>query len=228
MKRIFFVEDDLSLIHGLSFALQQQGYEIVNVRTCQEAEALWQAGGYDLVILDVTLPDGSGYDLCRLIRQSSKVPILFLTAADEETDVIMGLDIGGDDYITKPFKLAIFLSRVNALLRRSGDFRQPDDTLQSGGITVHQLTREVTKDGAPVELTTSEYKLLCLFLEHPNLVLSPEQILGRLWDCEQNYIDSSTLTVYIRRLRAKIEDDPSNPKRIITVRRMGYKWDAAK
>lgn len=227
MKRIFFVEDDLSLIHGLSFALQQ-GYEIVNARTCQEAETLWQAGGYDLVILDVTLPDGSGYDLCRLIRQSSKVPILFLTAADEETDVIMGLDIGGDDYITKPFKLAIFLSRVNALLRRSGDFRQPDDTLQSGGITVHQLTREVTKDGAPVELTTSEYKLLCLFLEHPNLVLSPEQILGRLWDCEQNYIDSSTLTVYIRRLRAKIEDDPSNPKRIITVRRMGYKWNAAK
>lgn len=228
MKRIFFVEDDLSLIHGLSFALQQQGYEIVNARTCQKVKTLWQDHSYDLVILDVTLPDGSGYDLCRLIRQSSKVPILFLTAADEETDVIMGLDIGGDDYITKPFKLAIFLSRVNALLRRSGDFRQPDDTLQSGGITVHQLTREVTKDGAPVELTTSEYKLLCLFLEHPNLVLSPEQILGRLWDCEQNYIDSSTLTVYIRRLRAKIEDDPSNPKRIITVRRMGYKWNAAK
>ena len=228
MKRIFFVEDDLSLIHGLSFALRQQGYEVVCARTCLEAEALWQAGGYDLVILDVTLPDGSGFDLCRRFRQGSKVPILFLTAADEETDVIMGLDIGGDDYITKPFKLAIFLSRVNALLRRSGDFNQPDDTLQSGGITVHQLTREVTKDGAPVDLTASEYKLLCLFLEHPNLVLSPEQILGRLWDCEQNYIDSSTLTVYIRRLRAKIEDDPSNPKRIVTVRRMGYKWNAAK
>lgn len=223
-----FVEDDLSLIHGLSFALRQQGYEIVNARTCLEAENLWQDDSYDLVILDVTLPDGSGYDLCRLIRQTSKVPILFLTAADEETDIIMGLDIGGDDYITKPFKLAIFLSRVNALLRRSGDFRQPDNTLQSGGITVHQLTREVTKNGTPVELTASEYKLLCLFLEHPNLVLSPEQILGRLWDCEQNYIDSSTLTVYIRRLRAKIEDDPSSPKRIITVRRMGYKWNAAK
>ena len=228
MKRIFFVEDDLSLIHGLSFALRQQGYEVIVARTCMEAETLWQAGGFDLAILDVTLPDGSGFDLCRRFRQSSKVPILFLTAADEETDVIMGLDIGGDDYITKPFKLAIFLSRVNALLRRSGDFRQPDDTLQSGGITVHQLTREVIKDGMPVELTASEYKLLCFFLEHPNLVLSPEQILGRLWDCEQNYIDSSTLTVYIRRLRAKIEDDPSNPKRIITVRRMGYKWNAAK
>ena len=228
MNRLLLLEDDLSLIHGLSFALQQQGYEIVNARTCLEAETLWHAGGFDLVILDVTLPDGSGFDLCRRFRQSSKVPILFLTAADEETDVIMGLDIGGDDYITKPFKLAIFLSRVNALLRRSGDFRRPDDMLQSGGITVHQLTCEVIKDGTPVELTASEYKLLCFFLEHPNLVLSPEQILGRLWDCEQNYIDSSTLTVYIRRLRAKIEDDPSNPKRIITVRRMGYKWNAAK
>ena len=228
MKRIFFVEDDMSLIHGLSFALRQQGYEVVNARTCLEAETLWQDGSFDLVILDVTLPDGSGFDLCRRLRQNSKVPILFLTAADEETDIIMGLDIGGDDYITKPFKLAIFLSRVNALLRRSGDFRQPDNTLQSGGITVHQLTREVTKNGTPVELTASEYKLPCLFLEHPNLVLSPEQILGKLWDCEQNYIDSSTLTVYIRRLRAKIEDDPSNPKRIITVRRMGYKWNAAK
>ena len=228
MKRIFFVEDDLSLIHGLSFALQQQGYEVIVARTCLEAETLWQAGGFDLAILDVTLPDGSGFDLCRRFRQSSKVPILFLTAADEETDIIMGLDIGGDDYITKPFKLAIFLSRVNALLRRSGDFRRPDDMLQSGGITVHQLTCEVIKDGTPVELTASEYKLLCFFLEHPNLVLSPEQILGRLWDCEQNYIDSSTLTVYIRRLRAKIEDDPSNPKRIITVRRMGYKWNAVK
>ncbi|HIX90379.1 MAG TPA: response regulator transcription factor [Candidatus Agathobaculum pullicola] len=228
MKRIFFVEDDLSLIHGLSFALRQQGYEIVNARTYQEAETLWQAGGFDLVILDVTLPDGSGFDLCRRFRQNSKIPILFLTAADEETDIIMGLDIGGDDYITKPFKLAIFLSRVNALLRRSGILQQPDDMLQSCGITVHQRTREVIKDGAPVELTASEYKLLCLFLEHPNLVLSPEQILGRLWDCEQNYIDSSTLTVYIRRLRAKIEDDPSSPKRIITVRRMGYKWNAAK
>ena len=228
MKRIFFVEDDLSLIHGLSFALRQQGYEVIVARTCLEAETLWQSGGFDLVILDVTLPDGSGFDLCRRFRQNSKVPILFLTAADEETDVIMGLDIGGDDYITKPFKLAICLSRVNALLRRSGDFRRPDDMLQSGGITVHQLTRDVIMDGAPVELTASEYKLLCFFLEQPNLVLSPEQILGRLWDCEQNYIDSSTLTVYIRRLRAKIEDDPSNPKRIITVRRMGYKWNAAK
>ncbi|MBS6882866.1 MAG: response regulator transcription factor [Clostridiaceae bacterium] len=227
MKRIFFVEDDLSLIGGLSFALKKQGYEIDIARTSMEAEQLWQDGTYDLVILDVALPDGSGYDLCRKIRETSRVPVMFLTAADEETDIIMGLDIGGDDYITKPFKLAVFLSRVNALLRRSENFSQTEPELNSNGIRVLQLKREVYKNGTPIDLTASEYKLLCLFMENPDIVLSPEQILGRLWDCEENYIDSSTLTVYIRRLRTKIEDDPANPQNIVTVRRMGYKWNTA-
>ena len=227
MKRIFFVEDDLSLIGGLSFALRKQGYEIDIARTSMEAESLWQNGIYDLVILDVSLPDGSGYDLCRKIRETSRVPVMFLTAADEETDIIMGLDIGGDDYITKPFKLAVFLSRVNALLRRSENFSRTEPELNSNGIRVLQLKREVYKNGTLIGLTASEYKLLCLFMENPDIVLSPEQILGRLWDCEENYIDSSTLTVYIRRLRTKIEDDPANPQNIVTVRRMGYKWNTA-
>ena len=227
MKRIFFVEDDLSLIGGLSFALRKQGYEIDIARTSMEAESLWQNGIYDLVILDVSLPDGSGYDLCRKIRETSRVPVMFLTAADEETDIIMGLDIGGDDYITKPFKLAVFLSRVNALLRRSENFSRTELELNSNGIRVLQLKREVYKNGTLIDLTASEYKLLCLFMENPDIVLSPEQILGRLWDCEENYIDSSTLTVYIRRLRTKIEDDPANPQNIVTVRRMGYKWNTA-
>lgn len=173
MKRIFFVEDDLSLINGLSFAIKRQGYEVDVARTCAEAEALWRSGGYDLVILDVTLPDGSGFDLCRTIRRSSKVPVMFLTAADEETDVIMGLEIGGDDYITKPFKLAIFLSRINALLRRSENFSRDDGTLTSNGITVLRLQRQVYKNGVPVELTAGEYKLLCLFLENPGIVPYP-------------------------------------------------------
>lgn len=227
MKRIFFVEDDLSLIGGLSFALRKQGYEIDIARTSMEAESLWQNGIYDLVILDVSLPDGSGYDLCRKIRETSRAPVMFLTAADEETDIIMGLDIGGDDYITKPFKLAVFLSRVNALLRRSENFSRTEPELNSNGIRVLQLKREVYKNGTQIGLTASEYKLLCLFMENPDIVLSPEQILSRLWDCEENYIDSSTLTVYIRRLRTKIEDDPANPQNIVTVRRMGYKWNTA-
>ena len=226
MKRIFFVEDDQSLIKGLSFALAKQGYETDIARTKLEAERLWQDGKYDLVILDVSLPDGSGYDICKKIRQTSKTPIIFLTAADEETDVIMGLDIGGDDYITKPFKLSIFLSRVNALLRRSSNFEQPNTELSSNGIKADLLTRKVCKNGTEIDLTAGESKLLCLFMENPNIVLSPEQILSRLWDCDENYIDNSTLTVYIRRLRKKIEDDPADPQNIVTVRRMGYKWNA--
>lgn len=227
MKRIFFVEDDLGLINGLSFAMKKQGYEVVNARTSLEAKDLWMSGTYDLVILDVSLPDGSGYDLCREIRRTSKVPIMFLTAADEETDIIMGLDIGGDDYITKPFKLAVFLSRVNALLRRSDNFNQADAELKSNGLVVQLLKREVYKNGEQLDLTANEYKLLCLFMENPDIVLSPEQILSRLWDCDENYIDSNTLTVYIRRLRTKIEDEPGEPKKIVTVRRMGYKWNTA-
>ena len=225
MKRIFFVEDDLSLINGLSFAIKKQGYEIDVARTSLEAEQLWMNGKYDLVILDVSLPDGSGYDICQKIRKVSKVPIMFLTAADEETDIIMGLDIGGDDYITKPFKLAVFLSRVNALLRRSENFNQMETELSSNGITIQRLKGEVYKNGKQIDLTASEYKLLCLFMENPDMILSPEQILSRLWDCDEKYIDTNTLTVYIRRLRKKIADDPADPHSIVTVRGMGYKWN---
>ena len=227
MKRILFVEDDLSLINGLTFAIKKQGYEIDVARTSLIAENLWINGKYDLVILDVSLPDGSGFDLCQKIRQTSKIPIMFLTAADEETDIIMGLDIGADDYITKPFKLAVFLSRIHALLRRSDNFNQTEAELNSNGITIHLLKGEAYKYGQPLDLTSSEYKLLCLFMENPNTVLSPEQILGRLWDYSENYVDNKTLTVYIRRLRMKIEDEPGNPKKIVTIRGMGYKWNTA-
>ena len=227
MKWILLVEDDLSLINGLSFAVKKQGYMLDVAHTKDEADRLWENGAYDLVILDVSLPDGSGFDICKRIRQASEVPIMFLTAMDEETDIIMGLDIGGDDYITKPFKLAVFMSRINALLRRSDNFNQADTELNSNGIRVQLLKGEVYKNNVQVELTAREYKLLCLFMENPDEVLSPEQILNRLWDCDENYIDNNSLTVYIRRLRTKIEDDPGKPKRIVTVRRMGYKWNTA-
>ena len=225
MSKIFFVEDDLSLISGLSFALKKQGYEVDNARTIDEAEKLWQNNKYDLAILDISLPDGSGYQLCEKIRLNSKIPIIFLTAADEETDIIMGLDMGADDYITKPFKLAVFLSKVNAILRRSNDFNQKNTVLNSNGISVNLLNGEVTKNGETINLTSGEYKLLCLFMENPNIILSQEQILGKLWDSNNDFIDNSTLTVYIRRLRKKVEDDPSNPTNIVTIRRMGYKWN---
>ena len=212
----------LYLLH--LYGTKKQGYEITVARTALEADVLWERGEYDLAVLDVSLPDGSGFDFCKKIRQTSKVPIMFLTAADEETDIIMGLDIGGDDYITKPFKLAVFLSRINALLRRSENFGTAVTELISGGICIRLLKGEVYKRGELVELTASEYKLLCLFMENPDQILSQEQILGKLWDVGGSYIDNNSLTVYIRRLRTKIEDDPGKPKRIVTVRGMGYKW----
>lgn len=224
MKRIFFVEDDLSLINGLAYALKKEGYEVETARTAAEAEKLWAAGNYDLVILDVSLPDGTGFALCEKIRQTSKVPVMFLTAADEETDMIMGLDIGADDYITKPFKLAVFLSRIHALFRRSDNFMEADETMESNGLTLDLRSGEARKDGKKLELTSGEYRLLRLFMENPDRVLSAEQILASLWDCEENFIENKTLAVYIRRLRMKIEDDPGAPEKIVTVRGMGYKW----
>lgn len=222
--KILIIEDDLSLINGLLFAIKKQGYELDIARTSAEAGEIWADGKYDLVILDVSLPDGSGFDICKKIRQTSKVPIIFLTAADEETDIIMGLDIGGDDYITKPFKLAVLLSRINAILRRNNNFNVADAELNSNGIRVELLKNRVYKNGSLLGLAANEYKLLCLFMENPDIVLSAEQILSKLWDCNENYVDNNTLTVYIRRLRAKIEDNPSKPKMIVTVRGMGYKW----
>lgn len=225
MNRILLLEDDLSLINGLSFAFKKQGFEADVARTIKDGDNLWGDGKYDLLVLDVSLPDGSGFDFCRNVRQVSKVPIIFLTASDEETSIIMGLDIGGDDYITKPFKLGVLVSRINALLRRAKDFDSANTELQSNGIKVLLVQGQAYKNGELLDLTAGEYKLLCLFMQNPNAVLSKEQILDKLWDCEGNYIDNSTLTVYIRRLRTKIEDNPGEPQMLLTVRRMGYKWN---
>ena len=225
MSKILLLEDDLSLIDGLSFAFRKQGFELAVVRTLKEANELWGEGKYDLLVLDVSLPDGTGYEFCKKVRQVSKVPIIFLTASDEEMNIIMGLDIGGDDYITKPFKLGVLVSRINALLRRAKGFNSTDTELQSNGIKVLMLQGQVFKNEKLIDLTAAEYKLLCLFMKNPNVVLTKEQILDKLWDCEGNYIDSSTLTVYMRRLRMKIEDNPSEPQMLLTVRRMGYKWN---
>ena len=178
-----------------------------------------------MLVLDVSLPDGTGFGFCERVRQTSKVPIIFLTASDEETSIIMGLDMGGDDYITKPFKLGVLISRMNALLRRAKDFGAADTVLESNGITVQLLQGQAYKNGELLDLSAGEYKLLCLFMRNPNAVLSKEQILEKLWDCEGNFIDGSTLTVYIRRLRIKVEDNPSQPQMLLTVRGMGYKWN---
>ena len=224
MKKILLVEDDLSLIEGLKFSLSKHNFEVTVARTVQEARGRFHDGIYDLVILDLMLPDGSGFDICRMIRQTSDIPVIFLTAADEEVNIVMGLDIGGDDYITKPFKINELVSRINAALRRSAAIKEQITELSSNGITVKLLEGRVIKNGTDIDLTSAEYRLLCLFMQNPRIILSREQIMQKLWDSRESFIDDNTLAVYISRLRDKIEDDPRHPSFLTTIRGMGYKW----
>ncbi len=225
MNRILLVEDDLSLITGLEFSLKKNGFQVEIARTVREALDRFPGQPYDLLILDLGLPDGSGFEICRKVRQTAATPIIFLTASDEEVNVVMGLDIGGDDYITKPFKLNELMSRINALLRRAHLLETGKKELQSNGVVVRLLESRVLKDERVVTLTHAEYRLLCLLMEHPNQVLPREAILGRLWDSDGNFIDDNTLSVYVRRLRSKIEDDPEQVKFLLTVRGVGYQWN---
>lgn len=228
MNSILLVEDDLSLIDGLGFSLRRQGFQVDIARTVREALSMIRDQEYDLLILDLTLPDGSGFEICKRVRQSSTVPIIFLTASDEEVNVVMGLDIGGDDYITKPFKLNELTSRINAVLRRARLSDTTQAELQSNGITVKLAESRVFKGRQQIELSTADYRLLCLFMQNPNVVLTRQVILDRLWDSGGRFVDDNTLSVYIRRLRSKIEDDPENPRFLLTVRGMGYRWNVVK
>lgn len=222
---ILLVEDDLSLLDGLVYSLEKNHFKVTVARTVREAITLYAAGSYDLILLDLTLPDGLGFQVCTYVRERSSVPVIFLTASDEEVNIVKGLDIGGDDYITKPFKLNELISRIKALLRRAGMSTQDSGSvLQSNGITIKYLENQVICNGETMELIGNEYKLLSLFMQNPNIVLSRQMILDRLWDDKGNFVDDNTLSVYVRRLRNKIEDNPDHPSKILTVRGVGYQW----
>ncbi len=225
MNNLLLVEDDLSLIDGLEYSLRKNGFSTDIARTVQEAMVDLNQQNYDLLILDLGLPDGSGFEICRKVRQTSEVPIIFLTASEEEVNIVMGLDMGGDDYIVKPFKLNELISRINALLRRSKLSAAKPVELMSNNITVKLMEGRVIKGDTELELTAAEYRLLCLLMQNPNIVLTREVILDRLWDNNGSFIDDNTLSVYVKRLRNKIEDTPGNPCYLLTVRRMGYKWN---
>jgi len=224
MQHILLAEDDLSLIEGLEFSLKKNNFNVDIAKTVKEATDKFYKKPYDLLLLDLSLPDGNGFEICKKVRQSSPIPIIFLTASDEEVNIVMGLDIGGDDYITKPFKLNELISRINALLRRAKLTDSSVSLLKSNGITINLSENRVFKEETEIELTTAEYRLLCLLMQNPERVLTREIILDRLWDNGGNYIDDNTLSVYIRRLRCKIEDNPDQPLFLSTVRRLGYKW----
>lgn len=224
MARLLLLEDDQSLIDGLVYALTKEGFALDVAMTVREARAQLASQAYDLLLLDQTLPDGSGLALCEEVRAGgSAVPIIFLTAMDEEIQVIRALDAGGDDYITKPFKLGELCSRIRAQLRRSGMLRQQEQEAVSEG-TVRIEGGRAYRAGEALELTATELRLLACFLRNRGQVLTREQLLAALWDEDANFVDDNTLSVYIRRLREKVERDPSAPQHLRTVRGLGYEW----
>lgn len=226
MQKILMVEDDSTIAFAMKYALEQESFNVDVSNNIEYARKYLKNNEYDLILLDVMLPDGNGYDLCaEILQKSEDIPVIFLTACDEEVNIVMGLDMGGDDYITKPFRVRELLSRINAVLRRRG--KKTEDTkkiLNFGDITINTLEAKVTKSNKEIHLTAAEYKLLLILIQNKNKVLSRVQILEKLWDVSYDFINDNTLTVYIKRLREKIEDDVSNPKYIITVRGLGYKF----
>lgn len=216
------VEDDAALALGLKYSMEKEGYVVEVAGTVREGLEKFPAG-YGLAVLDLGLPDGTGFELCRAFRALSDLPILFLTACDEETNVVMGLDMGGDEYITKPFRLKELLSRINALLRRSG--RAFDGGVRSGGLWLRPEECRLLRGNESIFLTPAECRLAYTLMTNPDRTLTRGQLLSRLWDDGGDFVDENTLSVYIRRLREKIEEDPSNPKLITTVRGVGYRWN---
>ena len=224
MARLLLLEDDQSLIDGMVYALTKEGFALDVAMTVREARAQLAVQAYDLLLLDQTLPDGSGLALCEEVRAGGNaVPIIFLTAMDEEIQVIRALDAGGDDYITKPFKLGELCSRIRAQLRRSGMLRQQEQEPVSEG-TVRIEGGRAYRAGEALELTATELRLLACFLRNRGQVLTREQLLAALWDEDAKFVVDNTLSVYIRRLREKVERDPSAPQHLRTVRGLGYEW----
>lgn len=227
MNRILLLEDDIGLVDGLCYSLTKNGFEVEVAHTISRAlQCLADTEHYDLLILDVTLPDGTGFDVCERIRKNDKkLPIIFLTASDEEVSIMRGLDIGGDDYVTKPFKFGELCSRIRALLRRADVSVQESHTsIECGDIIIDFSKNRVTLEGRVLNLTNTEYRLLCLLVKNASNIVTKDLILNELWDRAENYVDANTLSVYIRRLREKVETDPSYPRHLITVRGFGYQW----
>ncbi|MAS36333.1 MAG: DNA-binding response regulator [Anaerolineaceae bacterium] len=223
MPAILFVEDDATIAMGVEYSLRQDGFQVSLVYRLEEARDLLKRSPFDLVLLDLGLPDGSGYELCKEIRAAGDTPIIILSARDEEASIVLGLDLGADDYLTKPFRLRELISRMKAVLRRRGPVEAEDRTLSCGDVMVVANQAKVYKNGGEVLLTALEYRLLLALVANQGRVLTRAQILAQIWDVDEDFVNDNTLTVYIKRLREKLEDDPQNPVLIKTVRGLGYK-----
>jgi DNA-binding response OmpR family regulator len=221
--KILFVEDDRIIASGLCYSLTQEGYDVTHCLDVKSAKALINENSFDLAILDLSLPDGSGYDLCKMIKEKGDIPVIFLTAIDDEVNVVMGLDMGADDYITKPFRIRELLSRIKSVLRRYGKAEHAKTLIEFSGITIDTGKAKVYKGEQEIILSSLEYRLLLIFANNEGQVHTRNQLLEGLWDYAGEFVNDNTLTVYIKRLREKIGDDAQNPSIIKTVRGIGYK-----
>lgn len=218
---IFLLEDDEAIGIGLKYSLENEGYTITLARSVKQAESIIDKETFSLYILDINLPDGSGYDICRKVKEKGDFPVIFLTAYDDEVNVVMGLDIGADDYITKPFRVRELVARIKSILRRCGKDKT-ESVVKLGNVSVNLNEARVTKGGDDVILTAMEYRLLLTFLNNRGKILSRSRLLEEIWDVDGDFVNDNTLTVYIKRLRDKIERDPAYPSIIKTVRGLGY------
>ena len=227
MTKILLVEDEESFREGLSFMLSKEGYEVITADNGNDAVSKFEQHGADLVLLDVMLPGLSGLEVCKKLRTMTKVPIVMLTAKDTELDKVLGLEIGADDYITKPFSSRELLARVKAILRRVGGVEEKTSVLEIGPVRVDTERHLVTVDGVEQSLPLKEFDLLVYLMQNAGRVLTRVQLIDRIWGSDY-FGDTKTLDVHVKRIRSRIEKDAANPKLIQTIRGLGYKFENVK
>lgn len=218
---IFLLEDDEAIGIGLTYSLENEGYNVTLAKSVKEAEKIIDENKFSLYILDLTLPDGSGYDVCKKIKEKGDFPVIFLTAYDDEVNVIMGFELGADDYISKPFRVKELMLRIKSVMRRYSN-ETSDGIIKINNLKINTNEAKVYKNNEEVVLTAMEYRLLLILLSNRGKVLSRTAILENIWDVAGDFVEDNTLTVYIKRLRDKIEEDPTKPEFIKTVRGLGY------
>lgn len=224
MKKVLIIEDDIDLQEGIAFSLESEGYQILTADGMEEGWNIVLSEPLDLILLDCNLPDGSGFDLCIRVKAHIQIPILMLTARDTEMDEVKALELGMDDFMSKPFSLAVLKARIKKLLSKE----EKSACLISNGVTVDKNNCKVYRNKNEIVCSKIEYQMLLYFMENKNQVLSKEMILSHVWDSQGRYVDDNTVSVNIRRLRAKIENDPQNPELIKTLHGMGYIWKEGK
>lgn len=220
MKRIFLVEDDQAIARNLTLLLRAEGFTVTHAPTRGDALAVLAGNKFDLALVDISLPDGNGFTVCTAIKASQDIPVIFLTASGDEASVVTGLNMGADDYVTKPFRPRELIARIGTALRKSG--RSPS-AFEIGWLHVDTASGVVKKNGSEVFLSALEYRLLLVFISNPKSIITRGRLLDELWDAAGEFVNDNTLTVYIKRLREKIENDPASPQIILTVRGTGYR-----